>query len=369
MRTILILAANPKDTSRLRLDQEVREINDGLQRARRRDEFAIEQVWAARPVDIRRAMLDFKPNIVHFCGHGGGDDGIALEDEAGNAKSVGSEALAGFFELFADKVGCVILNACYSEIQAEAIARHIEYVIGMKKGVEDAAAIEFAVAFYDALGAGESVEFAYKLACNAIQLAGLPGHLTPALKTHSEVSRFLNKVYDSQREQDFDQWSLFSSVGGLEERIQLLNRPPGGATTFEIRAFSTESVGVNKSLPMLYGRVEFEYKIVLSKATQPNVYFCMIPMQETGIGRTGLIEVGKNIQNDPRNRYSPYRKRFYVPMEHYGDGQWHHAGISFDFRQTPSAFYSIFAPRINEGCSDPAPVHLLTRNLQVFSSE
>lgn len=369
MRTILILAANPKDTSRLRLDQEVREINDGLQRARRRDEFAIKQVWAARPVDIRRAMLDLKPNIVHFCGHGGGDDGIALEDEAGNAKSVGSEALAGFFELFADKVGCVILNACYSEIQAEAIARHIEYVIGMKKGVEDTAAIEFAVAFYDALGAGESVEFAYKLACNAIQWAGLPGHLTPVLKTHSEVSRFLNKVYDSQREQDFDQWSLFSSVGGLEERIQLLNRPPGGATTFEIRAFSTESVGVNKSLPMLYGRVEFEYKIVLSKATQPNVYFCMIPMQETGIGRTGLIEVGTNIQADPRNRYSPYRKRFYVPMEHYGDGQWHQAGISFDFRQTPRAFYSIFAPRINEGCSDPAPVHLLTRNLQVFSSE
>lgn len=54
-----------------------------------------------------------------------------------------------------------------------------------------------------------------------------------------------------------------------------------------------------------YGRVEFEYKVVLSKATQPNVYFCMILMQETGIGRTGLIEAGTNVQGDPQNLYSP----------------------------------------------------------------
>lgn len=298
-RTILVLSANPKDTSRLRLDQEVREIDNGLQRARRRDEFILKQVLAARPVDVRRAMLDLRPNIVHFCGHGAGDDGIAFEDETGNTKLVNAEALAGFFELFSDKVECVVLNACYSEVQAEAIALHIEHVIGMKKGVGDTAAIEFAVAFYDALGAGESVEFAYRLACNAIQWAGLPEHLTPVLKTSSEASRFLNKVYDSQMEQDFDQWTIHSSVAGFREHVKLLKRAPDGATTFEIRAFSTESVGVNKSLPMLWGRVEFEYRVVFSEATQPNVYCCMIPMQETGIGRSGLIEVGTNVQADP----------------------------------------------------------------------
>jgi len=181
-KTILILAANPKDTLRLRLDQEVREISNGLQRARRRDEFTLKQQWAARPVDVRRAMLDLKPHIVHFCGHGG-EGGIAFEDETGHAKLVSAEALRVFFELFADKVECVVLNACYSEIQAEAIAQHIDYVIGMKRGIGDTAAIEFAVAFYDALGAGESVEFAYKLACNAIQWAGLPEYLTPVLKS------------------------------------------------------------------------------------------------------------------------------------------------------------------------------------------
>ena len=36
-KTILVLAANPHDTDRLRLDQEIREINEGLRRALNQD--------------------------------------------------------------------------------------------------------------------------------------------------------------------------------------------------------------------------------------------------------------------------------------------------------------------------------------------
>jgi len=187
-KTILILAANPKNTPTLRLDQEVREIDNGLQRAQKREDFVLRQKWAARAMDVRRAMLDYRPNIVHFCGHGAGEEGIAFEDENGQARLASTDALAGFFELFADKVECVILNACYSEAQAEAIAKHIPFVIGMNKAIGDTAAIEFAVAFYDALGAGESVEFAYKLACNAIQWAGTSEHMIPVLKSKSKIA-------------------------------------------------------------------------------------------------------------------------------------------------------------------------------------
>ena len=81
----------------------------------------------------------------------------------------------------------MILNACYSEAQAEAIAKHV-LVIGMNKAIGDTTAIEFAVAFYDALGAGESVEFAYKLACNAIQWAGTSEHMIPVLKSKSKIA-------------------------------------------------------------------------------------------------------------------------------------------------------------------------------------
>lgn len=192
-KTILVLAANPKDTPPLRLEEEIREIDNGLQRSQKRDEFILKQKLAVRASDVRRAVLDYRPNIVHFCGHGSGEEGIALEDESGQAKLVGTEALSGFFELFAGHLECVVLNACYSEIQAEAIANHIPFVVGMKRKIGDAAAIEFATAFYDALGAGESFEFAFKLARNAIQWANLPEHLTPVLKAREPVGPGLHE--------------------------------------------------------------------------------------------------------------------------------------------------------------------------------
>lgn len=178
---ILFLAANPKDTTPLRLDQEVREVENGLQRIHAQKQYILRQKWAVRVIDLRRAMLDYKPQIVHFSGHGQGNLGIKLENETGETQLVSTEALAEFFGLF-PQVKCVVLNACYSEIQAEAISQCVDYVIGMSQEVSDKAAIEFAVAFYDALSAGEDISFAFRLACNAIRMLGIPEHLTPTLK-------------------------------------------------------------------------------------------------------------------------------------------------------------------------------------------
>jgi predicted negative regulator of RcsB-dependent stress response len=185
--TILMLSANPKETARLRLDEERREIEAGLERSQLREKFRLVKKEAVRPKDFRRAMLDLKPQIVHFSGHGEGEKGIAFEDEAGKTKLVDAEALAGLFKLFADSVECVILNACYSEVQAEAIARHIPYVIGMSQAIGDQAAIEFSVGFYDALGAGRGIDFAYDFACESIRGAGIAEHLTPVLKKSGSI--------------------------------------------------------------------------------------------------------------------------------------------------------------------------------------
>ena len=189
---ILILTANPKGTTPLRLDEEVREIDAGLQRSQHRDQFVLEQKWAVRPRDIQRAMLDINPSIIHFSGHGAGSEGLVFEDETGEAKLVDGEALAGLFSLFEEQVECVLLNGCYSEVQADAIAQHINYVIGMNKAIGDRAAIEFAVGFYDALGAGKPVKLAYKFGCAAILLAGIREELTPTLKEKPNIEKTLS---------------------------------------------------------------------------------------------------------------------------------------------------------------------------------
>lgn len=69
-----------------------------------------------RPRDIQRALLDAPPAIVHFAGHGTGEEGLIFEDEAGNPKLIDGAVLAGLFALFAEEIRCVVLNGCYSEV-------------------------------------------------------------------------------------------------------------------------------------------------------------------------------------------------------------------------------------------------------------
>jgi len=187
-KTILILAANPKGTTPLRLDQEVRDISEGLRRSQHRDAFTLTQNLATRPRDVQRAMLDHQPQIVHFSGHGQGAQGLMFEDEAGFPQFVSGAALAALFKLFSQELECVVLNGCYSQVQAEAIAQHIPYVIGMTDEIDNKAALEFAVAFYDALAAGRTVEFAFNLGCAAIQMAGVSGESVPVLLRKTEVA-------------------------------------------------------------------------------------------------------------------------------------------------------------------------------------
>jgi CHAT domain len=233
--TILMLSANPKGTDPLRLDEERREIEAGLmERSRLRDNFRLVTKTAVRPRDFQRAMLDRNPQIVHFSGHGGGEPGLVLEDDGGKVKFVDGKALAGLFELFTD-LQCVVLNACYSETQAKAIAQHIPYVIGMNAAIGDRAAIEFAVGFYDALGAGRDIEFAYQFACRAIQLAGIPEHLTPVL-----IRRSSNSETSSRKDAGELQQLNTESVDSSDHQVRFAdNTIPSASSHRSSRRFFT----------------------------------------------------------------------------------------------------------------------------------
>jgi GTPase SAR1 family protein len=198
VKKILLLSANPTNTSKLRLDEEVREIQAGLERAKGRAEFEIISKLAVRTEDLRRALLDYEPQIVHFSGHGAGSQGLALEDNSGQMQLVSASALARLFKLF-PKIKCVVLNACYSEVQAEAIHQHVDYVIGMNNVIGDQAAIKFAVGFYDALGAGRIIEDAFEFGCTSIDLESIPESSTPILKSRRKGKRlFISYKRDVQ---------------------------------------------------------------------------------------------------------------------------------------------------------------------------
>lgn len=245
LTTILMLSANPKGTVPLRLDEERREIEAGLERSRQRDQFRLITKGAVRPQDVQRAMLDYGPQVVHFSGHGEGEPGSLLEDGTEQVKRVEAAALASLFELFADRLWCVVLNACYSEVQAEAIAQHIPYVIGMSDAIGDKAAIVFAVAFYDALGAGREVEFAYNNACVALKLEGIPAAHIPVLHRKSTprvLPRF--SAYDPQtwtgRDRELADLTAAIAAGC---RVVLIHGMTGIGKTALAERLAAESLG------------------------------------------------------------------------------------------------------------------------------
>lgn len=160
---LLFIAANPAGWGNLNLDADFRGITEKINGSQYRDAFEIlPPALAARVDDLFLHLNKHQPHIVHFSGHGSTDGELILVGNDGNAKPLSAEALTATFEALNDNIKLVLLNACYSKIQAEAIASVIDCVIGMNAPVDDDAAIHFAETFYQALGFGRSVGNAFK---------------------------------------------------------------------------------------------------------------------------------------------------------------------------------------------------------------
>ncbi len=191
---VLFLAANPKQTDPLRLGEEVRTIEERLRLAGLRDKFELEQGWAVRVSDLQDHLLRHRPNIVHFSGHGA-EEGIFLENATGQAQPVTTRALQGLFRIIqrradseAERVRCVVLNACLTERVAKALAEQVDCVVGMSEEIADPASISFAAGFYRGLGEGDSVQLAFDLGCNQIDLDGWEGSGLPKILCASHIN-------------------------------------------------------------------------------------------------------------------------------------------------------------------------------------
>jgi hypothetical protein len=114
--------------------------------------------------------------------------GLYFQGPDGRARVVSAAALRDTFGAAGSSVRLVILNACYSEPQADALLEHVDCVVGMAGSIYDDAARSFAIGFYGGLGERESIEAAYKQGCAAIGLEGLPHGDRPHLKARGGVN-------------------------------------------------------------------------------------------------------------------------------------------------------------------------------------
>lgn len=218
--TILFFAANPKSTTPLDLAEETRAIEHKLRAAEHRDAFQLVPKLAVRPDDLLQSLLELRPTIVHFSGHGELDGELVMHGEGDKSQWVSPEAIASLFRAHRDAVRVVVFNACDSLAQAEAVAQEIDCAIGMTTRIGDEAARVFAASFYRTLGFGRSVAQAFEDGLLALRLAKIPEDDTPRLITRPGVAA--------------DQLFVLKPAGG-PARVALLAHPDDEEWTKQLK--------------------------------------------------------------------------------------------------------------------------------------
>ena len=181
---ILYIAVCAKDSSRLRTDEEFREINEQLKMSFANRNFKINYIAATRVEDLRAALLEHSPNLIHFSGHGT-QQGIILEDNDGFSRPIPPTALANLFRLCNENIRGVILNACYSSEQATAIQEHVPHIVAMTDEITEQAALAFSKGFYNALANHKDIQQAYQFGKNAVEFEN---------NTNSQIIQFFTNT-------------------------------------------------------------------------------------------------------------------------------------------------------------------------------
>lgn len=191
--TVLFLAANPKSTPQLNLDEEARAIREKIRLSEYRDSVQFESRWAVRAGDILQAINETNPTIVHFSGHGTDFGELVLLNPDGTEKFVSAEAITAAMATASDTIRLVVFNACFSEAQAESVVNHIEAAVGMSDSIADETACVFAAQLYSSIGFGRSLQTAFNQAKAALLLENVPDENVPTLYTRDDVNA--NEMY------------------------------------------------------------------------------------------------------------------------------------------------------------------------------
>jgi CHAT domain/NB-ARC domain len=220
---VLLFAANPRGTAPLDLPREFREIDEEVGRGAFRDAVELILVPGTRPVDLLRKLNENQPQVVHFSSHGNPDEIIlesgdeesdapvrsgtatgstddrnmklVLSDPAdgerpgqGPPKLLSKSALVSVLRSCNDgNLRLVVLNACHTRTQAEALAEVVDCVVTMNRSISDQAAIMFAASFYGALAFGRSVPRAFDQGVARLQAEGIAESGTPELLVRAGI--------------------------------------------------------------------------------------------------------------------------------------------------------------------------------------
>lgn len=186
---IAFLATNPDSAVALRTDLEARAVLRALKQSNNGAEVDVRYLPAATAGDLVIALNEYRPNIVHFAGHGG-EGALLFDDE--NALGNGGiviefDLVRGILAATDHPASMLVFSACDTLQGAEIFLPPAKAVVAMASAIGDGSAIVFSAAFYAGLASKQSLRSALEQGRNAIKIAQLGDFDLPQCLLHDNL--------------------------------------------------------------------------------------------------------------------------------------------------------------------------------------
>jgi hypothetical protein len=188
--SVLYLSANPSRRHPLRVEAEMKRVQEAIRGSKYRDNVELHYRPAADLHSLIDGLNDHRPQIVHFSGHG---NSLGVATDTGSTAKASTKAVS--FELLAkalaatdDPPEIILLNSCESSGAKKALIPPAKIIITMRVSVTDAAAAAFAIRFYAAIASGQSVKAAFEQGKVAVEAVSISESGTPELSFAHDVN-------------------------------------------------------------------------------------------------------------------------------------------------------------------------------------
>lgn len=186
---IALLVTNPVSSASLQTGVEARDIEEVIRCESKAGEVDL-KAFLAPTLDTLLDMLNsYRPDIIHFAGHGGGRTLLFDNEKAGDD---GGTVLD--FDMVARVVGAtsadpklLVLAACDTVEGADRFLDTVPVVIAMADTIDDEAACEFSRRFYRSLCAGATIANSLDQAKIVLENKGYRDANLPSLLTRDNV--------------------------------------------------------------------------------------------------------------------------------------------------------------------------------------
>jgi len=180
---IALLVTNPDSRASLQTGVEARYIDEGIRLESKAGEVDLKVVLAPTLDTLLDTLNSYRPDIIHFSGHGGGRTLLFDNERAGDdgGTVLDFDMVARVVKATSATPKLLVLAACDTVDGAERFLDTVPVVIAMADSIDDEAACEFSRRFYRSLSGGATIANALDQAKLVLESKGYKDARLPSL--------------------------------------------------------------------------------------------------------------------------------------------------------------------------------------------